>query len=501
MLKAIYVGDQNLWGFMKNKVRPNWDWQQPVLTPHDFWDAIDNQSLDENTSVIVISPQFYVEALSNQNPQEREQEMNDFLGLVFSATQSALVILPNFYPNYQNQLESDLLAYAGQVGDDSGSLGKYWWMRIKYPMPDVDTAIREYINSEYSDKDTVRAIANEEGLEPMGNTASGPGIIANAVENISNRINGDDNQGNDNGEPKYTNNYKMKGQVITVTSSKGGSGKTTTSLGMGEWIAMSSIQAANKGLIPKPLRVCIVDLDVHDSQIGSVIGHWTPTILEVALNGVNEDTLNRAIIHDKASHCDFLLSPKLAKAADTIPSTKFEEVIKTLQYMYDIIVLDTSVDYTSELLSQFIYPLSDRIIFITTLDRRSVTGMRKWLVFVGSPEEKGGAGIDLARVSIVINRGQKGVSMTKGEIERSIRDSTQKVYELIDMTIPVEDQHVPELIGAIPDIPNGMLMKCGNDQSFYLTMRIPPFERGIAEYTRRVLPKGIRGKLKNLKFD
>ena len=102
-----------------------------------------------------------------------------------------------------------------------------------------------------------------------------------------------------------------------------------------------------------------------ETQIGSVIGKWQPTILEVALNGVNEDTLERTIIHDSRSQCDFLLSPKLPNAADTIPPTKFDEIIKMLQYMYDIIVLDTSVEYTSELLGQFIYPMSDRIIFVS----------------------------------------------------------------------------------------------------------------------------------------
>ena len=443
MLKAIYVGDENIWSFMKDQIRPDWDWQVPIPTPDALWDAIDNGQADEATAVIVVSPQFYSEAMNSGNADLLES----FQNLVFTASQSALVMIINFWPELQSQIDSNILAYAGQQGNDQGVLGKYWWINQQTPLPDVDSAVREYINSEYSDPDTAKLIAEAEGLT-IASAHQGNGMLSNAVNAINDKFN--NNGYDDYGEPQFTNNYGKKGQIITVTSSKGGAGKTTVSLGTGEWISLSSIKSAQKGLIPKPLKVCVVDLDVHDSQIGSVIGKWQPTILEI---------------------------------------------IKMLQYMYDIIVLDTSVEYTSELLGQFIYPMSDRIIFVTTLDRRSVTGLRKWILFAGSPEDKGGAGVDLARVSVVINRGQKGVKMTRREIEDSIRTSTQRAYQQLDMTIPVEDQHTPKLIGAIPDIPNGLLMKCCNEQKFWLSLKIPPFEKSISEFCRRIVPSVFRDKL------
>ena len=491
MLKAIYVGDENIWSFMKDQIRPDWDWQVPIPTPDALWDAIDNGQADEATAVIVVSPQFYNEAMNSGNADLLES----FQNLVFTASQSALVMIINFWPELQSQIDSNILAYAGQQGNDQGVLGKYWWINPQTPLPDVDSAVREYINSEYSDPDTAKLIAEAEGLT-IASAHQGNGMLSNAVNAINDKFN--NNGYDDYGEPQFTNNYGKKGQIITVTSSKGGAGKTTVSLGTGEWISLSSIKSAQKGLIPKPLKVCVVDLDVHDSQIGSVIGKWQPTILEVALNGVNEDTLERTIIHDSRSQCDFLLSPKLPNAADTIPPTKFDEIIKMLQYMYDIIVLDTSVEYTSELLGQFIYPMSDRIIFVTTLDRRSVTGLRKWILFAGSPEDKGGAGVDLARVSVVINRGQKGVKMTRREIEDSIRTSTQRAYQQLDMTIPVEDQHTPKLIGVIPDIPNGLVMKSQNELLPVLALSIPPFEKSVAEFTNKIVPIQYRGELLNL---
>ena len=491
-MKAIYVGDNTIWEFMRTQIRPDWEWQIPIHNPDELWDAIDNNQVDESTAVIVVSPQFYRDAMSVGDADMLES----FQNLVFTASQSALVMIINFWPDLQQQIDQNILAYAGQQGNDQGVLGKYWWINPQSPLPDVDSAIKEYVNSTYSDPETVKIIADAEGLTVMGDGQNGGGMISNAVNAINDRFNGADDD--PYGEPQFTNNYGKKGQIITVTSSKGGAGKTTVSLGAAEWISLSSVMAARNHIIPKPLKVCVVDLDVHDSQIGSVIGKWQPTILEVALNGVSEATLEHTIIHDSRSQCDFLLSPKLPKAADTIPAPKFQEIIKTLQYMYDIIVLDTSVEYTSELLGQFIYPMSDRILFVTTLDRRSVTGLRKWILFAGSPEDKGGAGVDLAKVSVVINRGQKNVKMTKREIEDSVRNATQKAYEGLDMTIPVEDQHTPRLIGAIPDIPNGMLMRCCNEQKFWMSLKIPPFEQSISEFCRRIVPSSFRDKLPRL---
>lgn len=149
MLKAIYVGDENIWSFMKDQIRPDWDWQVPIPTPDALWDAIDNGQADEATAVIVVSPQFYSEAMNSGNADLLES----FQNLVFTASQSALVMIINFWPELQSQIDSNILAYAGQQGNDQGVLGKYWWINPQTPLPDVDSAVREYINSEYSDPD------------------------------------------------------------------------------------------------------------------------------------------------------------------------------------------------------------------------------------------------------------------------------------------------------------------------------------------------------------
>lgn len=75
--------------------------------------------------------------------------------------------------------------------------------------------------------------------------------------------------------------------------------------------------------------------------------------------------------------------------------------------------------------------------------------------------------------------------MTRSEIEESIKTVTQKTY---DQKTPAEDQHAPRLIGTIPEVQNGMLMKYCNEQRFRLSLGIPQFERSIAELAEHLLP-------------
>jgi Mrp family chromosome partitioning ATPase len=71
------------------------------------------------------------------------------------------------------------------------------------------------------------------------------------------------------------------GQVIAVTSSKGGSGKSTVSITLATYLAHSSINSVKEGLldsngqpVKKPLKVLLLDLDVRDGQVGFFTGFW-----------------------------------------------------------------------------------------------------------------------------------------------------------------------------------------------------------------------------------
>ena len=512
VLKAIYIGDKNIWDFMKDQIRLYWDWQIPITSLEEYRDALDNGKI-ESPSVLIISSQFYKYAIENKN----QEELDDFIDLIYTSSKTIPVMVLDFWPKVQSMISTDLVAYAIEHDDanDSDILKRYWSISPISPLPDLASALRDYVNSPHANPDVLNEISRAEHLHPT----TGSSNDETSVKSNQNRERSDDQEwGYDhaptskgtaweiiNNEQEDTmsgeadhNDHEGNGQIITVTSSKGGTGKTTISISLGQWISLSSIKSAQKGPIPEPLKVCVVDFDVHNSQIGTVIGKWQPTILEVVLKGVTEDALEHAIVHDGRSQCDFLLSPKLPSAADAIPLHLYRKILGTLRKMYDVVVVDTSIDYTGDLLREVVYPMSDQIIFVTTLDRKSVMNMRRWIVSVVAPKDEGGVGVDLARVSVVINRGQKSVDMTRREIEDSIRTSTQKAYQQLDMTIPVEDQPVPKLIGVIPDIPNGLVMKSQNELLPVLALMIPPFEKSVAECANKIVPIQYRGELPNL---
>lgn len=127
-----------------------------------------------------------------------------------------------------------------------------------------------------------------------------------------------------------------------------------------------------------------MDFDVHNSQMGAFIGRWSPTILNVTLEGANEDAVRKSVIYESSFGCDFLLSPKLPNATDVIPIDRFDEIFTVLRRMYDVIVIDTSVEYRNDLLSKLVYPMSDKIVYVATLDRPSIMNMRRWILFTGT---------------------------------------------------------------------------------------------------------------------
>jgi MinD-like ATPase involved in chromosome partitioning or flagellar assembly len=495
LLKAVFIGSKSTYDFLRKNVKPNWDWQIPVATIDEFWDDIDNDRLDgDHTVVIVISTEFYRAAVKKKDPALLES----FLDLIFSSTQTAFTMIVDYF-NDSADIERDLLKYSGREDNqEAGVLKSYWWIDPRKPNPTIDSAIREYINSPDSEPDIVKAVAEAENM-PIS-TVKNDDYEDDQEEQEKREEWFGDSLSEEGPEEQYSNNYGKKAEIICTTGSKGGVGKTTTAMGLGAWIAMSSEQAAAAGTLKAPLKVCIVDFDVNDAQIGSMIGKTTPNILQIAIaEDINQDVVGKNVIYSDRMKCSFLLSPKLPKSADNIPVSKFDEIISVLQYMFDVIIIDTSVNYKDKLFSVVTYPRADRIIFVTSLDRKSVIGMMKWIYYNGSSQESGGTEIDLSKVGVVVNMAQHDVNMTSGEIMSIINMATQRAYSTLDRSIRPEDWHTPKLIGAIPVIKNGLLVKLSNVLQFDLSMGIPFFEEPISQIAKAVLPEAFSKVLNPIK--
>lgn len=260
------------------------------------------------------------------------------------------------------------------------------------------------------------------------------------------------------------------GIVICVTSSKGGSGKSTISILTATQIAHSSNLAFEQGKTSRPARVCLVDMDVTESQIGFVIGKTSPTVTNMVAESQKEDmftiaNVQKFAVHDDNLGVDFYLAPRLPTAADAVPASFYAHLIPVLKKMYDIVILDSSVNYIKdERIRDVAYPMSDALLCITTLDSRTIFLMSRWVTIVTAPKDEGGLGINPAKVGIIVNRAHSSSGISKANLFKAI--GNEKI----------------QYVGALPDLPAAVSDKCVNLHRMDLFLRENDFGFGKALY-------------------
>ncbi|MGI9136438.1 MAG: AAA family ATPase [Candidatus Nanopelagicales bacterium] len=204
----------------------------------------------------------------------------------------------------------------------------------------------------------------------------------------------------------------LAGQVtITVTSSKGGSGKSTAAL----LLAASIARASKEG--GKPLSVCVVDMDTRDGQVASLIGKYMPTALNIRVQPVwDELTIRRHLVFEEALGVHALLAPIRPRTADTVGPEFYRTIIRSLQRLFDVVVMDTSVQYLDPLIAKVCLPEATEVLFITTLASTAVQGMARALREITAPAEESGLGISRDKIGIIVNQSVAGVGMQREQI-------------------------------------------------------------------------------------
>ena len=205
---------------------------------------------------------------------------------------------------------------------------------------------------------------------------------------------------------------KLPGQVtITVTSSKGGSGKSTVSILLAGTIARASAEAG------RPLKVCLLDLDTRDGQVASLIGKFMPTALNIRVQPVwDEERIRRNLVHAEGLDIETLLAPIRPRTADTVGPEFYRTIVRSLQRMFDVIVMDTSVQYLEPLIADVALVESDEVLFVTTLASTAIQGMARALREITAPSDESGLGIPREKIGIVVNQSLANVGMERDQV-------------------------------------------------------------------------------------
>ena len=376
--KVIIVADEMIHAFFTEKYEGEWDTQQPVSSIADMWAGLQSGALSDTSKIIIVSDHLYTES-----KEEFEQAVSTL------AQHNAMVAVISYdsslAPVIQENVNRAMIQHFGQESE-------IYFIDPQHPVSSTNDAIERYI--------AITSGQNPD-IASEGSYAEEEHDYSDVPERAEN--------------PNVDTSHD--GLLIASTSSKGGSGKSTVSITLASQIALSSLKAYEEGKVDKPLKVCVVDLDIRDGQVGFLIGQSVPTALNVRIApDWGPETIQNNLVFDEKGQFHALLAPKSGRTAEDTGPDFYQEVIRILRTMFDVVILDTSVFYLDPLSFDVVFPEANAILFITNLSIASVFGMTRWFSEIVSPVEEGGAGISKQKIGIVVNGSVPNVNMDKNRI-------------------------------------------------------------------------------------
>ncbi len=197
----------------------------------------------------------------------------------------------------------------------------------------------------------------------------------------------------------------MKGNLISVFSTKGGVGKTIISINL-------AVALAQEGK-----KVILVDLDLQAAQDMSrmmdVNAQYSLYDMSAIVDKIKElGNIKNYITLVSAAGIDFLPAIKRPKQASHITIERVDLVLSMLLDQYDFVVLDGGKAFTDSLIAAF--NCSNLILFIVTPDIISVYETRWGLDVLQSLH------FPLKMVKLVLNRAESKSSLSLQEIRLAL---------------------------------------------------------------------------------
>lgn len=256
---------------------------------------------------------------------------------------------------------------------------------------------------------------------------------------------------------EFPNVGEGRGAIIASSSAKGGSGKTSVAVCTAATIYNSSRLAAEAGLREKPLSVVLVDMDVRDGQIGFLLGEVKPSAMNIFLDGgPTQENVSSNLIYNEELGIHALLAPTRGRNSDYLTTEFYHEVIVQLSKMFDVVVLDTSVNYLDSLLGEIVLPIADAIMYVTTLAITSVYGMNRWMEeMIVSNDTDGDGNLEKSKVGVVINQSSPEIGFDESLLSRAADGAkiiTSIPVDMEAMTTASNNQKLMDILYYHPTI-------------------------------------------------
>lgn len=394
---AIYIGNEpgKITPYLE-RISPEWNFVQPYDSLVTFVNDFQEGKVDHNIQVVIIHDALF-------DPHGGRAH---FENLIAQMSPYGLVLVLSYYPQYR-ELIQDQVEHSAHI--HGLEVGKFYFIDKKTPRPDIRRAVDDFVLTHIPENGGYTA-AILAGRDPEPVNEEVPSEELAPVDMNKQRTSFDFPAGN------------TLGQVVTVTSSKGGSGKSTVAATLATYIAHASVNSVKEGLEEKPLKVCILDLDIRDGQIGFLVGKAKPTVMQIKQFGISVDSVEKFRHYIPNLKLDVLLAPRRPRSAEHLTPDFYAELIQLLRTMYDYVILDTSVNYTDPLLEKVAYPIADQIVMVTEVVQTTMFSMARWVKEVTSPVEQNGMGIPKGKIGIVVNKALDDVSITIEDIETNAQN-------------------------------------------------------------------------------
>ncbi len=198
---------------------------------------------------------------------------------------------------------------------------------------------------------------------------------------------------------------EVNGQVLTVFSTKGGSGKSVLAASLAVTLAQRS---------DKP--VCLVDADLQFGDI-AVMLKLTPhhTIVDAVsvLDRMDAPLLDSLLVTHEPSGLRVLPAPLEPAFADQVGAAEMVAIVEMLRSFCSFVVVDTPAYFNDVVLG--LVEVSDKVMLVAGMDIPNIKNVKiglQTLRLLNTPMDK---------LLLVLNRANSKVKLDIGEVERTLQ--------------------------------------------------------------------------------
>ena len=241
------------------------------------------------------------------------------------------------------------------------------------------------------------------------------------------------------------------GEVIVVTSGKGGVGKTTTTANVGAALAL------------KGKKVALIDTDIGLRNLDVVMGLENRIVYDIVDVVEEKCKLRQALIKDKRFNELFLLPAAQTRDKSAVNEEQMRELISKLKEEFDYILIDCPAGIEQGFKNAIAG--ANRAIVVTTAE---ISAIRDADRIVGLLEAS-----EIKNPELVVNR---------------IRPTMIKKGEMMDVDDIVDLLSI-DLIGVVPD--DEYIITQTNKGEPVVTNHKAPSGKAYMEIARRILGENV----------